>query len=205
IYTGYIGSAKQIDYIEDIINSCLNENGQVIIDPVMGDLGKFYSGFDMNYAKKMRGFCGKADIIMPNLTEASFLLDIPYIGENYDKSYIDEILIKLSNLGAKKVVLTGVSFNKDELGVAIYDTTSKSTNYCFNKKINKSFHGTGDLFASSLVGAIANDVHILEAVKIATEFVFEAISATMENYDTDHWYGVRFEKALPYLMRKLNK
>lgn len=199
-YTGYVGSAKQLDYISGIIKSCARDGAVTVIDPVMGDKGKLYVGFDEAFAAKMAKFCAHADIIMPNLTEASFMLGEEYIESGYDRAYIERILKKLKDLGAKRVVLTGVSFSADKLGVAIYD--GKKIEYYFNEYIPRQMHGTGDIFASAFTGSLALGKTDLEAAKIAADFVVEAIKATIG--DDSHWYGVKFEKALPKLIKSLS-
>ncbi|MBO4404699.1 MAG: bifunctional hydroxymethylpyrimidine kinase/phosphomethylpyrimidine kinase, partial [Treponema sp.] len=170
-----------------------------IVDPVMADHGKLYAGFDENFPSEMKKLCKGADVILPNLTEASFLLGIPYAGDNYDKPYIEKVLKGLYELGAKNVVLTGVSFETDKLGVAVYD--GKNIEYYFTEKLPVAMHGTGDAYASAFAGALLNGKSLIESAGIAADFVVEAIKKTVG--DDDHWYGVKFEKALPYLIKRL--
>ena len=190
-YTGYVGSKKQLEYISDIIKTLGTDNAVTIIDPVMGDNGKLYPGFDEDFAAEMAKFCSLADVILPNFTEAAYLLKEDYvpIGE-YDKAYVEGLLKRLAGLGAKNVVLTGVSFEKDKLGVAVYD--GKDVYYDFNDYLPVSMHGTGDVFASAFTGAVASGKTILEAAALAADFVVDSIKAT----ESTHNYGVRFEKAL---------
>ena len=199
-YTGYVGSAKQLEYISDIISSCANNGAITVIDPVMGDKGKLYVGFDAAFAAKMAKFCGKADVILPNLTEAAFMLGEEYVESGYDQAYIENLLKKLRGLGAKRVILTGVSFDNAKLGVAVYD--GNKFEYYFNEKIPVQMHGTGDVFASAFVGSLMLGKSDIEAAKVAADFVVEAIKATMG--DDSHWYGVKFEKALPCLVKSLS-
>lgn len=199
-YTGYVGSAKQLDYIANIIDSCGNPGAATVIDPVMGDKGKLYVGFDADFAAKMAKFCAHADVIIPNLTEASFMLGEKYIESGYSEAYIENILKKLKALGAKRVVLTGVSFDSDKLGVAAYD--GNKIEYYFNEYIPVQMHGTGDVFASAFVGSLALGKSDIEAAKIAADFVVDSIKATMG--DDSHWYGVKFEKALPKLIKNIS-
>lgn len=198
IYTGYIGKTKQLEYISDLVDSCMIANGKLIVDPVMGDNGKLYPGISEDFAYKMREFCAKADIIIPNLTETSLMLGIPFRTE-YDKEYIEDILVKLAEINHKQVVLTGVSFEKNKLGIAIYDYATKKAEYYFNDKIGGSYHGTGDVFASVLVGAVTNGFSLYEAGRLAADFAVKAIECT----DKNHWYGVCFEKAIPFLVDRI--
>lgn len=204
IYTGYLGSKLQIDLVTDIFKNFKTENNYVIVDPVMADNGKLYAGFDLDFAKCMAKLCASADIIVPNLTEASFMLNLPYVGNDYDQAYIEEILKKLTDLGAKKAVLTGVTFNREKLGVYGYDSCTKQYFSYFSKHIPASFHGTGDVFASSLCGALTINKSLDEALKIAVDFTVESISKTIENKN-HNWYGVDFESALPNLIKNLQQ
>lgn len=111
IYTGYLGSNKQIELVENFFDKFKTKDNFIFIDPVMGDYGKLYKGFDEAFALKMRDLCKKADVIVPNLTESSYILGMEY-KEEYDEEYIKDILIKLSNLGPSKVIITGVSLEK---------------------------------------------------------------------------------------------
>ena len=204
IYTGYIGSKEQIDYILNIISSTLKDGAPFICDPAMGDNGKLYVGFDRDFASYMAKLCAKADIILPNLTEAAYLLGEECKLSGYDKDYVEGIVRRLAKLGAKVVILTGVSFNEKELGICVYDSTLDQTTYYIHEKIGQSFHGTGDVFSSSFVGAVLNGKSYLEAAKIAADFTKQSIALTIDDKD-EHWYGVEFEKAIPQYLKLLGK
>ncbi len=198
VYTGYV-SESQIDHIIHIMSTCLNENGLKIVDPAMADNGKLYTGFAPDFPQKMRKLCKNADYLLPNITEAAFLTGEECILSGYGKNYIENLLKKLHSLGAKNVILTGVSFDDKSLGFASYD--GEKIYYYFNDKISRMSHGTGDVYASSFVGALIRGFSMNESAEIAADFVCESILATEE----EHWYGVRFEKALPYLIERLNQ
>ncbi len=201
-YTGYI-SKEQIPIILDIVKKTLatntSQNYKLIVDPVMADNGLLYKGFDDDFPKQMLHLCKHADVVLPNITEAILMLDMPYVEHNHSNDYIEEIVRKLYDKGIKNVVLTGVSFNDDELGVACFD--GQNIHYYFNQRLNVSFHGTGDAYASAFTGALMRGKSLLESATIAADFVVKAISYTLE--DVDHWYGVKFEKAIPYLISRL--
>lgn len=197
-YTGYV-SKPQIAIILDIIRATRNDDALVIVDPVMADNGLLYKGFDEDFPQHMLNLCNNADVVLPNITEAALMLDMPYIEKNHTKEYIEEMVTRLHQKGAKNVVLTGVSFNPDELGVACYD--GQTISYYFNKRLDVSFHGTGDAYASAFTGALLRGKTLLEAASIAADFVVEAIKTTLK--DGDHWYGVKFEQVLPYLINRL--
>lgn len=199
-YTGYV-SKDQIPYILQIMNETARPGAVRIVDPVMADNGKMYPGFDADFPKEMAKLCNGADVIMPNLTEAAFLLGQEPVLSGYDEAFIEDMLKKLHALGAKNVVLTGVSFSKDKLGSACYD--GKTITYDFNEWLPAAVHGTGDVYASSFAGAYVQGASITEAAALAADFVIEAMKATLP--DPDHTYGVKFEKALPFLIQEIGK
>ncbi len=200
VYTGYIGSARQVEVIKGIFEQ-FDKGGVIVVDPVMADKGKLYTGFDMAFVKEMASLIGKADIIVPNITEACFLLGEEY-KEEYDKAYIEKICKDFSKLTKARVVLTGVSFEDKKLGVAVTNGNG-GIDYYFHDKIAVSMHGTGDVYASSLVGALLKGNNLLTSASIAADYTVECIKQTMD--DETHWYGVKFEKALPYLLKRLGK
>lgn len=197
-YTGYVSKA-QIPYILDIMESTARSGALRIVDPVMADNGLLYKGFDDDFPQEMLKLCKNADVVLPNITEASLMLGLPYKAKGYDEAYVMQMLEGLHAAGAKNVVLTGVSFEEGKLGVACYD--GNKVEYYFNEHLNASKHGTGDCYASAFAGALMRGKSLLEAASIAADFVVEAIRLTLD--DDDHWYGVKFEKALPYLISRL--
>ena len=202
IYTGYLGSIEQIDMLKRFFKEFKTDNNFIFVDPVMGDNGKLYSGFDEKFAIEMKGLCKNADIIVPNITEACYMLHREY-KEEYSEEEIKKFLIELTNLGPKYAVLTGVSFEKNEIGVMAYNKeTNKYFSY-FREKIPDKYHGTGDIFSSTLVGAIVNNNSIEEALKIAVDYVWETIADTYKE-KKEISYGVNFETKLPYLINRIN-
>lgn len=204
IYTGYLGSLEQINLMHQLIKDFGGGSTQVIVDPCMADNGSLYSGFTPDFAKAMAGLCSKADVIVPNLTEASFLLGIPYVASGYDKNYIEDLLQKLAALGARRIVLKGISFDEKKIGIACYDSDSQKTIWYFHEKMPQNFHGTGDIFASVLTGALVRDFSLDKACRLAADFVVESIRATLSHKDYN-WYGVDFETALPSLVSSLRE
>ncbi len=199
IYTGYV-LESQIDYINEICKSF--NKGSKIIDPVMADHGSFYYGFGKEFAKKMCTLCRGADVILPNLTEAAFLLEEDCVLEGYDRHYIEALCRRLVNkLNVKTVVLTGVSFSYDKLGVCVYECGGAE--YYFTEKLAKNFHGTGDIYSSAFVSAYVLGKSALESASIAADYTVEAMKLTLP-YQNEHSYGVFFEQAIPSLLKKLN-
>ena len=203
-YTGYIGSKKQLQYIKEIVQTNRKEKSLFIVDPVMGDNGKLYAGFDRAFAAEMALFIKGADVILPNLTEAAHLLEEPYRGEGYDEAYIENLLRKLSDLSGGNVVLTGVSFSPDKLGIAAYDKAADTAHYYFEERISGSFHGTGDVYASAFAGGLMRGLSLVGAADLAVDFTVQAIRATLPERK-EHWYGVKFESALPYLIDRIKR
>ena len=202
LYTGYLGSFEQIELMHSLIADFGGGGTRVIVDPCMGDNGSLYSGFTPDFAKAMAGLCAKAEVIVPNLTEASFLLGIPYVASGYTKEYIEDLVQKLAGLGARRVVLKGVSFDDKKIGIVSYDSQNQKINWYFHERMPQSFHGTGDIFASVLTGALVRDFTIEKACRLAADFVVESIKATLSHKDYN-WYGVDFEQAIPKLITQL--
>lgn len=201
IYTGYLASSKQIDVVCKLFDEFKTENNFIFVDPAMADNGEMYRNFDKSFADKMRVLCAKADIIVPNMTEACLLTDTEYKNE-YDDKYISDLLKKLTDLGASKAVITGAHYD-GKYGIMSYDSVNDEYSFYAHKKIDHIFYGTGDVFSSACVGALTQGYSLAEAVEIAGEFVFASISATMKDKDA-RLYGVNFEQALP-LLAKYNK
>ncbi len=197
-YTGYVSKA-QIPYILDIMKKAARPGALRIVDPAMADGGKLYAGFDSDFPQEMAKLCKGADVILPNITEASLLTGEKYIESGYDKNYIETLCKKLYELGAKNVVITGVSFEETKLGCVIFDGTNYD--YYFTQKLPVAMHGTGDVYASVFAGSLMRGKSIKDSASLAADFVVECIKKTLD--DKDHWYGVKFEKAIPYLVKRL--
>lgn len=195
VYTGYLGSTEQIDYVISIMDSTGKATSINIVDPAMADNGKLYPAFDKEYVNAMKVLCAKADIVLPNITEACFLTDIEY-KERYDEAYIRSLCEALAKMGAKTVVLTGVGFTDDRTGVMVYQ--NGEFKYYEHKKISKGCHGTGDVYASAFCGALMQEKAVFDAAKIAADYTVKCIENTQD--DPDHWYGVKFETAIPDLI-----
>lgn len=199
IYTGYLGSTKQIDYVEDIFADTAADGCVKIVDPAMADNGSLYPGFDAEFVDAMKILCGKADYILPNITEACFLTGMEYRTE-YDRAYIDELLEKLTALGCKNVIFTGISYAPGKTGVVIFENGVYS--YYEHEKLPNSCHGTGDIYASAFVGACVRGKSAFDAAKIAADYTVECIKATAE--EENHWYGAKFEPVLGKLIQALS-
>ncbi len=202
IYSGYLGSIAQVKLVEEITREFKTENALVVVDPVMADHGEYYSMMTPEFVGEMRKLIKNADIITPNLTEAAFLLDLPY-HPHPNREEVETLLRGLSSLGAKKVVITGISFEENKLGAAAYDSETDEISYAFTDLARGIFHGTGDVFCSTLIAAIVNGKTLRKATEIAMDITFRAIKRTLAA-GTDLRFGVQFELELPTLMKKLD-
>jgi pyridoxine kinase len=202
IYTGFLGSFEQLNLVTKFFETFKTDNNIILVDPVMADNGKLYTIFSPEFAVGMRKLCEKADIIIPNFTEAALLIGEPYNPGPYTKQYVEDMLKKLSALGPQKVVLTGVFFNDTELGAATYDAATGEIAYNLEKRIPGYYHGTGDVFGSALLAALLNDFSLNEAAAIAVRFTTSAIKKTA-NAGTDIRFGVNFEQSIPEFLKDL--
>ena len=159
-YTGYLGSAQQIQYVEDIFHTLGRGRGLKIVDPAMADNGKLYPGFDQAFVEEMKKLCFGADIILPNITEACLVTDTPY-QETYDQAYVQGLLDALTARGAKTVVLTGVSYQEGRTGVVVYENGKQA--YYEHRRISKGCHGTGDVYAAAFTGAMVRGLSTYDA------------------------------------------
>ena len=203
IYTGYLASKEQIGDVCAFFDTFKTADNLIVVDPVMADNGKLYPAFGPEFPAEMAKVCAKADLIVPNLTEASLLTGLPYRTEQ-DEPYIREMLLALSKLGPRYVALTGVTFEKGRLGVMYYDRVTGEFGSYFNEHLPAAFHGTGDVFASTCVGGLMNGLSLGDALSLAADYTVECIRLTLQAPDA-RWYGVNFEEAIPYLVGRLTK
>ena len=198
VYTGYLGSAEQVDYVLDIISGCLKKDGLALIDPAMADYGKLYPGFDDNYVQATKRLCQHADYILPNITEACLLTGIAY-QETYDKAYIDALLLALQEQVCKNIILTGVSYAEGKTGIEVIENGQR--NYYEHIHLPNSCHGTGDIYSSAFVGAMLKGKSAYQSAKIAADYTLACMYATADS--PDHWYGAKFEPVLGQLIDAL--
>ena len=200
IYTGYLASAEQIGLVRNFFAEFGGENTLRFVDPAMADNGKLYVGFDEKFPAAMASLCGDADIIVPNITEACLMTGAPY-REEFDEEYIQDVLRRLAALGTRKaVVLTGVSPEKGKTGVCGLEVQTGRFFGFSHDRIPVSYHGTGDIFASTVVGGLMRGKDLETSLKIAAEFTVRSIKETMEN-DPEKKYGVDFEAIMPWLTK----
>ncbi|MDR1404789.1 MAG: pyridoxamine kinase [Candidatus Methanoplasma sp.] len=204
IYTGFLGSFEQIDIVSEIIDSLGSENTLTIVDPVMADGGNLYPIFGKDFPKGMRKLCEKADVILPNITEATLLLEEEYIRGPYTREYTEGLLKRLGSIGSKNVILTGVHCDDVHLGAASYNTETGSVSYSFHDMIPGYYHGTGDIFGSAVVASLMNGIDLTKANDIAVDFTAGSILRT-KNAGTDVRFGVDFESGLAKFINQIKE
>jgi len=185
---GYLGKKALMDVAERCFDLFSAKGAKVIIDPVFGDNGKLYGGFDLEYVAAMRGLLKRADIILPNITEACFLTGTEY-RETHDEAYINALADKLYSLTGKTVVITGVE-SDGKIGEFILSEGKRE--YVLLGKEPKKSHGTGDIFASVFTASYLGGNSLAESCRKASRFVIDCLKAT----DDEHFYGVSFETIL---------
>lgn len=205
IYTGFLSGEEQCDIIEEFILKFKNKNTLTLVDPVFGDDGELYSSCTMGLVQRMKHLCTLGDVIVPNLTEACMLCDKEYKDTSVMtptelREYVSDLLYSLSEFGAKRIAITGiVTDKKSNVATAGLDLSEKSLDtspfYVTFHRVGGSYPGTGDLFASVLLGKMLGGAPFAKAVTVASAFVRDVISVS-EKYDTPHRDGVSLEPCL---------
>lgn len=199
VYSGYLASNRQIDLVDQFMQS--QQGALRFVDPAMADHGQLYYGFDEVFVSRMRGLCANADVIVPNLTEACLLSGIPY-RENADDAFYRELAMRLADMGAQRVVLTGYTEGEHVIGAIAYDREEHSFVTYVNERLEAAYHGTGDIFASTMFGALMREYTLEGAIRIATDYVLACMRYTAA--DPDHRsYGVNYEEGIPDLVSAL--
>ena len=200
LYTGYIASVPQVQQVLDFFDAVKSPDTLLIVDPAMADHGKLYAGFGDDFPAAMARVVARADVALPNITEACLLTGTPY-REHVDEGFARTLLQRVAALGVKQVVLTGVSFAPDRLGAMGYDSRTGTYFTAQGRRVPASFHGTGDIFAATVTGGLMRGMTLEQSSALAVEFVLACIDATARDPHAG-WYGVEFEKALPLLCRR---
>lgn len=205
LYSGFLGSFEQIELVKKLFDDFGSEGTVKLVDPAMADYGKMYPIFDMAFAGGMAELCKKADIIIPNITEAVFMLGEEYTDGPYTEDYILGLCRRLAALcSGGKVVLTGVYFDGSELGAAAYDAATDRIDYLLNERIPGLYHGSGDVFASAMLAAYMNGKSLAESTRIAVKYTVTALLRSHEE-GTETRCGIDFEGSVPVLLRELGK
>ena len=185
---GYLGKKELMEIAIECFKRFSAEGALVIIDPVMGDNGKLYPGFDEDYAAEMGKLIAYADIILPNVTEACYLTGTPY-KDDYDAVFVISLEEKLAKMTNAKIIITGCEFGGD-IGEVIYG--KKKGDILLHELLPVKMHGTGDIFASVFTANYLSGKGVRNSCNAAAKFVADCIKATPK----EHFYGVCFEKIL---------
>lgn len=202
IFTGWLGTHKHIQKMHRLLDLFSDGNPRVMIDPVMGDNGRLYATLDEDYVREMRMFCKRAHLMLPNITEAALLTDTEYPFDGYGRTYIEDMLNRLCDMGCDTVVLTGVSLEPGRIGAAAMDKNGRAY-YWDSPYVQGCWHGAGDVFASALLAADIKGKPIEDALRLAVDFTAKCIRRTCEA-GTDERLGLQFEPELGFLASLLN-
>lgn len=190
VSTGYLADPQQVEAVIGVLDAF--PGARHIVDPVMGDHGRLYSSITQAHVQAMAALCRRADVILPNVTEAAMLTGLPY-RETAGPDYYRQLLAGMDAFGAKAVILTGVSLENGKLGC--FGKDEQGVFSCQNEKIDRQCHGTGDLFAAVVAGAMTRGKTPRQAAALAAEFTRRVV----ENTPQASPFGVEFEACLPWL------
>ena len=194
IYTGYLGSIRQIDMMKDMVRRF--PSPLVLIDPVFGDDGELFPGFDGSFVEKMKELVALAHLITPNLTEAAGLLNRP-MPDTLSEADAKEWLCALTSFGPSQAVITGIP-GKGEIHTALYDKNTGEFSYLSAVHQPGRYPGTGDIFAAVLLGSLLCGKTLSQSGKAATQFVSDCILAAQTEGDPIRG-GLPLESLLPKL------
>lgn len=197
LFIGYLGSIKNIEECLKLLKNYKKNNSIVLVDPIFGDNGHLYSNFKNDYVEKIKELIKFADVITPNYTEACIMCDM-HLSERVDEKEIGKLFNNLKKIGAKDIVVTSIPLGNNKLGTGIYNRKNNSITIISSQKQEKSYPGTGDIFASVLVGSLLNGMEIEESTQKACGFV-EKCMMISSSYNYPSKEGVLLEKCLKYL------
>ncbi|HIS70023.1 MAG TPA: pyridoxamine kinase [Candidatus Gallacutalibacter stercoravium] len=202
LYSGFLASYEQIDLVSRIFDLLSDAGTLCVVDPCMADNGKLYRVYSPDMVQGMKQLCAKAGLLIPNITEAAMLADMPYRPDLAgDRVYLQQLLEGLASLGCPRVVLTGVRPQPGQIGAACYEKGGLIT-YASAQEVAGHYHGTGDVFASALLGGMMRGLGIRQSAQVAADFTARSIARSAGRH-TDERYGVAFEEELPFLINAL--
>lgn len=201
IITGYFKTQKQLEVLAEY---ALTHQLPRFVDPIMADNGRLYAGYQETFVEKMKQFCKDADVITPNLTEACLLTDLPYLSENYSKTDIEQLCQALVRYNNKHIILTGISFEDDKIGLAHFNCESGNITYHFSKAYPYHFFGTGDLITAILGAGYFHDLSLDDVAEVALDFIDKALERTLA-LNRDLRFGLSYEPFLPELALNIKR
>lgn len=198
IFVGYLGSNANIDDTLTLLKSIKEDSSLIVLDPIFGDHGKYYSNFDKSYSDNLKKLAIYSNIMTPNFTEACILAEEKIASEINE----EELLVisrKLHKLGCESIVITSVPlYDKNKIATAIYEGKRDSIELISCDRLEKSYPGTGDIFTSVLIGMMLNGNSLSESTKKSCAFIEKCILESSQ-YDYPVKEGILLEKALKYL------
>ncbi|MTB63837.1 pyridoxamine kinase [Streptococcus sp. zg-86] len=199
IMTGYLGAQEQLDLV-----STFAARRQIprFIDPIMADNGRLYTGYTTEFVSSMRHFCRGADVITPNITEACLLADFPYLGGRYGKADIERLLVALNKLEVRQIIVTGVSFDKESIGVAYFNRETEKISYHMSKAYPHRFFGTGDLLTAVIGAGYFHGLAMEKIIEVALNFLDKILQHTLA-LKRDVKFGLCYEPYLSYLIQQV--
>ena len=197
LVSGYFKSEEELKLVGQLAR---DKEIPLFVDPIMADNGRLYQGFDRNYVEAMKDFCQQADVIIPNLTEAALLTDTPYLeAGSYDKVTVEKLLRDLTKLGPRKVIVTGISFETEKMGLAYFDKETNETVFRMQKRYGNHFYGSGDIFSALLTSFLWHGKDFHQAVKKTTKLTFNALMETATSH-RERRYGINLSRLLQLLI-----
>ena len=179
LVSGYFKSEEELKLVGQLAR---DKEIPLFVDPIMADNGRLYQGFDRNFVEAMKDFCQQADVIIPNLTEAALLTDTPYLeAGSYDKVTVEKLLRDLAKLGTRKVIVTGISFETDKIGLAYFDKETNETAYLMRKSYQSHFYGSGDLLTAILSAGYFYNLDLLKVCDLALDVMDRVLSSTLSD------------------------
>ena len=201
-YSGYLASAEQVNIVLQITEMLCDKTTHIFVDPAFADHGKLYSHMGDEMPAQMRKLCTRAHTIVPNFTEASFLLGLPYRASGYDAAYVQSLAAGLSELGPESVVITDVHIEEGQTGIAVYQKKDRTFHLFYKPKFEGIFFGTGDAFASFLIACMLSGLALGSAAQTALDCTHDAIRLTLQEGEPLR-YGVQFERVLARLINDI--
>ena len=179
LVSGYFKSEEELKLVGQLAR---DKEIPLFVDPIMADNGRLYQGFDRNFVEAMKDFCQQADVIIPNLTEAALLTDTPYLeAGSYDKVTVEKLLRDLTKLGPRKVIVTGISFETEKMGLAYFDKETNETAYLMRKSYQSHFYGSGDLLTAILSAGYFYNLDLLKVCDLALDVMERVLSSTLSD------------------------
>ena len=201
LVSGYFKSEEELKLVGQLAR---DKEIPLFVDPIMADNGRLYQGFDRNFVEAMKDFCQQADVIIPNLTEAALLTDTPYLeAGSYDKVTVEKLLRDLAKLGTRKVIVTGISFETDKIGLAYFDKETNETAYLMRKSYQSHFYGSGDLLTAILSAGYFYNLDLLKVCDLALDVMERVLSSTLSD-GRPLKYGLCYEPHIGYLFSGFN-